>query len=266
MRPSGRGCLLAGMCCVSVVLLVGYSGRGGRYADRPAETPRSRTPSLGDTPARHWEGIAEGRLVVVGDVHGMFDELVALLRVVSFDRESDTLALTGDVGNKGAQSEDVVGFLRAAGALSVKGNHDAFVTLSHPPDRDWLSNLPYTLHFLNHRVLVVHAGLPPGTRLATLPHVHPDVFLTLRTIQPDGTPSQNFSGGRPWVEAYSEALETRSMPHVVFGHDAKRAFQQTQRATGIDTGCVYGGRLSALVFPGGHQHSVPCRRSIVGAT
>ena len=36
---------------------------------------------------------------------------------------------------------------------------------------------------------------------------------------------------------------------IVFGHDRERGFRRHRHAIGLDTGCVYGGRLTAYVLP-----------------
>jgi hypothetical protein len=65
-----------------------------------------------------------GRLVVVGDVHGMKKSLVDLLDKVKFDEKHDHLILAGDMISKGPDSPGVVDLAMKLGATAVRGNHE----------------------------------------------------------------------------------------------------------------------------------------------
>ncbi|CAI7640742.1 unnamed protein product [Penicillium glandicola] len=70
-------------------------------------------------------GVASGRLIIVGDVHGMRKSLEALLDKVGFDKsKGDHLILVGDLVNKGPDSPGVVDLAIKLGASAVRGNHE----------------------------------------------------------------------------------------------------------------------------------------------
>ncbi|KAF8858783.1 Metallo-dependent phosphatase [Acephala macrosclerotiorum] len=72
-----------------------------------------------------------GRLIIVGDVHGMKDELVHLLDKVDFNKKHDHLILAGDMISKGPDSPGVVDLAMDLGATGVRGNHEDRIILAH---------------------------------------------------------------------------------------------------------------------------------------
>ncbi len=215
------------------------------------------------------------RTILVGDVHGCLDELTALLAKCGL-AAGDRLVFVGDLVAKGPDSAGVVELAREHGALCVRGNHDEAVlrylrakhrgeTLpkvkkAHLEVGDTLSRkafayleaTPFYLELRDAQVWVVHAGVVPGLSLSKQDPRH---LMTMRTLKPDGTPSQRLDEGTPWAERYTGPT------HVIFGHDAMSGLQQHPFATGLDTGCVYGGKLSALLLPERRLVQVDARRA-----
>lgn len=81
---------------------------------------------------------------LIGDVHGCYDELIALLQQVEFTPDTDTLWLTGDLVARGPGSLDVLRYVKSLGnsVRLVLGNHDlhllavfAGISRNKPKDR-----------------------------------------------------------------------------------------------------------------------------------
>jgi len=233
-------------------------------------------------------GASDGRRTIfVGDVHGCLDELLALLRLAEVDLgrrgqdsqsgRRDQVILVGDLTAKGPDSAGVLALLREQGFRAVLGNHDAKVlslarhetSAASDPDigeharvaatlneADWslLAHLPLTISLPEVNAIAVHGGLVPGVPLDQQPR---KFLLNLRSITPEGEPSKRVSDGVPWASVWP------GPQHAVFGHDAVRGLQRHPFATGLDTGCVYGGALSALILPENRIISTPARRPYV---
>lgn len=214
------------------------------------------------------------RTLIVGDVHGCADELDDLLRTAGYAM-GDVLVFVGDLVAKGPDSAGVVARARELSALAVRGNHEMPLLAYHaaklagreapkmkqthldaarsllPADFAYLEALPYKLELPAVGALVVHAGFAPGVPFADQREEH---MLNMRSVRADGSVTKRVDEGVPWASLWP------GPEHVVFGHDAVRKLQQYPHATGLDTGCVYGGRLTALELPSGRVWQVPARR------
>lgn len=212
------------------------------------------------------------RTLIVGDLHGCLDELLALLGQVDFAPGEDRLIAVGDLVGKGPAGAEVVRFFREGGHRAVRGNHDDRLLLhyhgtskrplapTHQRDADrlseedwrWLDATPMTLALPEHSVIVVHGGIVPGVPLADQRACD---LMNLRSIRADGSPSTRVDDGEPWAKHWP------GPELVVFGHDAVRGLQRWPHAIGLDTGCVYGGALSMLVLPDRRIVSTPAKKA-----
>jgi diadenosine tetraphosphatase ApaH/serine/threonine PP2A family protein phosphatase len=208
------------------------------------------------------------RTIVIGDLHGCFDELTDLIELVNLRRD-DRVVAVGDLIVKGPKSREVLDlFIQDKRFSSVIGNHDrklrqhwrgeptrltkeqkaTLVQLDVQRQRysDFLRSLPFTIDLGSH--LVVHAGVRPGVPLRR------QVTSDLTEIRTMGA-NPSSRRGVPWYTVY------RGRKIVLFGHWPAKAPRIARRAIGLDTACVYGGRLTAFIIESNQFVSVPARRA-----
>ena len=208
------------------------------------------------------------RRIFVGDVQGCRAELERLLEAVRFDPAQDQLQPVGDLVNRGPDSVGTLRLVRSVGGGGVLGNHDVhllrvacgrrslrpndtFGDVLEAPDRDvllqWLAERPFFRDLGG--IWLVHAGLHPQwdePRLLRLGPAEQDYAVNVRYCDaagnrpaadwpPPGPPFQ------PWDDFYAGSK------HVIFGHWARRGLVVRPQCVGLDTGCVYGGKLSAWI-------------------
>ena len=127
---------------------------------------------------------------------------------------------------------------------------------------------------LGGEVVVVHAGLVPGV---SLENQDPASAMTMRVIDlrthvpsRDHDRKNSVAWARLWNKVQkliptqharfgqSAQSHKKEVPHmtVVYGHDSKRGLQIQRWTKGLDTGCVNGGELTALVLSAGGKQDI----------
>ena len=208
------------------------------------------------------------RTIVVGDIHGCYDELKELLKKIKL-KPSDRLVAVGDLVSKGPKTSQVLDlFMTDERFSTVLGNHDLILRrnwngenielkeahkdinkkLKRKKDRylHYLNSLPFIIDLDTH--LVVHAGLRPNVEL----HSQTTGDLTqIRVLGPDRESEE----GTPWYHVYTGEKT------VLFGHWPAAEPRLGPKAIGLDTGCVYGYSLTAYIIETGEFVSIPAKRA-----
>jgi hypothetical protein len=225
------------------------------------------------------------RTIIVGDVHGCRSELEGLLDRVAF-ASGDRLVFVGDLVARGPDSLGVLDVARRTGAIVVRGNHEqkllewresrtawmrgeaaakAPIGRMHrdiarslrPVDWRLLETSPFFVDLPEHGLRVVHAGVVPGVEMDAQ---SPSTLMRIRTVR---VAAARLKRGKTanvlWGAVYN------GPPQIVFGHNAAPGLQLHPWATGLDTGCVYGGRLTAMVLAEGQRvpRTIGTRRALL---
>ncbi|ORY03020.1 Ser/Thr protein phosphatase family protein, partial [Basidiobolus meristosporus CBS 931.73] len=230
------------------------------------------------------------RLVVVGDLHGSLEYFDDLLKKIDFNPKFDRVVLAGDMTFKGPDSLGVLRRAKEIGAGCVRGNHDHsllewknFLRKLSPTDTpseyefpadltltqyypiaaemdqelyDYLQSCPIILSVPKYSVYVMHAGVDPSRPMESQ---DPNVVMNIKNILADGTPTRGKFVGENWSVAWNAKQKKSKNPStIVYGHQASLGLNIKEYSKGLDTGCVYGGQLTAMIFPGEHLVSVNC--------
>jgi serine/threonine protein phosphatase 1 len=200
--------------------------------------------------------------IIIGDIHGCSREFSALLDHVSPGND-DSLVLVGDLVNKGPDPAGVFEIFESLDCVCLLGNHDfdhlkwregeipkeeSVVTKKLIPPLVYERYLERVARmpslFERADLIAVHAGLLNGVALEEQPLA---VMTGEQNLPSDWKDQIEFD--RPLIAGHKRYSEDPSVPYIIEG-----------KFYGIDTGCVYGGCLTALWMPSGRIAQVRAAR------
>ena len=271
----------------------GLEREGCRFVHVFKQPEQVDEASVGRT--RLWTNLRaeKGPFDIVGDVHGCMEELVQLTQKLGYEttdgedgwqvRHPDgrRLVFVGDLVDRGPDSPAVVRFVQSvvsSGAgFCVAGNHDVKlaralmgkdVKVTHGLERsleqlegstgDAKRNIAQFLdglvsHFVmdDGKLVVAHAGLSEELQGRSSARVRTFAMYGETTGETDefGLPVRY-----NWAQSY------RGKAMVVYGHTPVPEAEWLNNTICLDTGCVFGGKLTALRYPEKELVSVPAAR------
>lgn len=227
-----------------------------------------RTPLWTDK--RHMAGPFD----IIGDLHGCFEELQSLLKKLGYENgrhpEGRTLIFVGDITDRGPRNVDCLRLVKQlvteGAAMGVCGNHDAKlkryldgrkVQVSHGMEAtaaeleevsdeekkgfsNFLDGLLSHYVFDQGKLVVAHAGIKEKYQGKASSRVRSFCLYGDTTGEVD-------EFGYP--ERLDWAADYRGDAMVVYGHTPVEEARWFNRTIDIDTGCAFGGKLTALRYP-----------------
>ena len=197
------------------------------------------------------------RTIAIGDVHGCADEFEELLIALELDPE-DRVIQVGDLINRGPDSCRAIQIAREYQVEAILGNHELRLLTARKKQKrsilksydaktfdsltksDWafLEAMPKFLYDGHIDTVIVHGGFLPDIpwQMQSL-----ETITSIQVIDKKGKPAKRSDEpeAAPWADSWS------GQPFVVYGHTPRPNVLERKGSMGIDTGCVYGGHLTA---------------------
>jgi len=190
----------------------------------------------------------------VGDLHGMFNLLEEQLSAIKFNESTDRLFCTGDLVDRGRESERAVEFLEKDWFYSIKGNHDYFVLAENLDDlshkRTWCGNGGYWWYglkddVLKNKFIELFSKLPliievetnygkVGIVHAEVPEKYDDWEVLKKNIDDENT-EQSLMWGRKRIHTERTSI-IKNIDLVVSGHTMLVDPVRLGNSVFIDTG------------------------------
>jgi protein phosphatase len=272
--------------------LRGLEREGFRYVHKLTSPDEVEAVTIERQPLWNHRREEHGPFDIVGDVHGCLDELLELMALLGYQVERSEkefmvtppdgrkLAFVGDLVDRGPATPDVLRLVmtmvQAGQALCVPGNHDVKlvralkgrdVQIAHGLAQSLEQLQGETAEFrteaakfldglVSHYVLddgklvIAHAGLKESMQGRGSGKVREFALYGETTGETDdfGLPVR-----------YNWAADYRGKAQVVYGHTPVPEPVWLNNTVNIDTGCVYGGRLTAMRYPEREIVAVPAK-------
>src|SRR5579884_3181668 len=215
----------------------------------------------------------DGRVFAIGDIHGCPQELSAMLRQIDAS-SADTVIFMGDYVDRGPSARDVIDLLiefkrEHPGAIFLKGNHEDmmldFLGMGGNYGDSFLFNggiatlASYDIGELEleetrERLPASHLEFLSGLETS---YLRPPFFFVHAGVHPERALEEQETEDMLWIRQ-EFILKPHGVGHtVIFGHTPMRdVLLDLPYKIGLDTGLVYGGKLSCLEFTEGRCFQV----------
>ena len=202
------------------------------------------------------------KIYAIGDIHGCYDKLKALMEKIPIDFTRDTLVFIGDYIDRGSHSVEVVDYLiklknRVPEVIFLKGNHEDMLD-------KFIKGADRFTYLLNGGQQTLDSYLTKSveSEFFPIPDDHMEFFKSLRLYYETEEFIFVHAGLRPrvpledqhtedllWIRDKFVGSKYDFGKRVIFGHTPLKQPLVEDNKIGIDTGAVYGNKLTCVQLP-----------------